>query len=251
MRVRRRGSGLGDALTFGGRVPAGVGFFLAAMVVLSIWNWIERGIAGWLAFVPAYVVAGQVWRLVTWPLVQGQLFDLLFVAYMIWWLGRDLSYEWGERTFLWRLLGIAVLSGAIATGVAFVWPAADAPYTGAWPIAVGFLFAWGLMHPGAEIRWFGILPMTGKLIAQLTVAGTVLLGVSRGGIAGIGGVVPHLAAIAVAWVQLQTGGGARRTWLRTKHRFATWQRERRARHLTVVDRDGGRKGGGDGPRWMN
>ena len=250
MRVRRRGPGLGDALTFGGRVPAGVGGVLAAMVLVSVWAWISPGIRGLLAFIPSYVLRGQAWRLVTWPLVQADPLTLVFAGMMIWWLGRDLSYEWGERTFLWRLVVIAVASAAITTALAIVWPAADAPYVGAWPIAIGLLFAWGLMHPGAEVRWFGVVPMTGKLIAQLTVAGTLLWGIAGGGVAGIGRFVPHLAAILVAWVQLQTGGGARRTWLRTKHRFSTWQRERRARHLRVVDRDG-RGGGSDGPRWMN
>jgi hypothetical protein len=241
--MRRRGPGLGQAFTFGGRVPAALGAILAAMGLASVLDWTSApALRATLALWPSRILEGEIWRLVTWPFVQD-LFGLLFVGLTLWWLGRSLASEWGERTFLLRFLGITAASGLVTSIVGLLWPAADFPYAGGWPVTVALLFAWGLLHPGAQLSFFGVVPLSGKVLAQLVVFGAVLFGF----VDGFGRMVPHLAAIAVAWLQVTGRVGGRRLWLRARQRWLEWKLARRRRHLRPV----GRSDGQDPPRWIH
>jgi membrane associated rhomboid family serine protease len=239
------------SFTFGGRVPAGVGALLVAMLVASAISWMSPTLGSLLVLHPVALAELQVWRLVTWAFVQPHPLTLVFVGMMLWWLGQQLSYEWSERRFLARFLGLAVGAGAITALVGILWPPAAAPHVGGWTVVLALLFAWGLMHPAAELRWFGIVPLTGRWIANIVLFGTVLWALfeGRGSRAGIGEYVPNFAAIAIAWAQLNSRGGSRRWWTGVKRRWSDWRFERRSRHLKVVRRRNGEDE--DRPRWMN
>ncbi len=91
--MRRRSPGLDDVLSFGGRVPPAVGGLIVAFVGLSILSAVT-GLVGYTMFMPGAVLAGQVWRLVTWPLVESAgpntPINLLFGGLTLYWFGRDL-----------------------------------------------------------------------------------------------------------------------------------------------------------------
>ncbi len=247
MARRRLGRDFGKVFTFGGRVPASVGAILAAMVVATVASGMTGGALGAaLALFPSRVAALEVWRLATWFLVTHPL-TLLFAGFELWWVGQQLSYEWSELRFAARFLAIVLGTGILTFLVALVWPAADAPHTGPWPVANGVFLMWALLHPGAEVRLFGAIPLTGKLMAQIVVVGTVLWGLAEGGLAGIGRYVPHLSALAISWGLLRSRGRMRRTWLGVKESWFEWQLRRRTRHLRVVKKDGI---DGHGP-WVN
>jgi membrane associated rhomboid family serine protease len=243
--VPRRGLQVPRFLTFGDRVPAAVGLVIVLMAGGSIFGWLDPGLLSAAALVPAAIFEGELWRVVTWPLFSRDPLGLLFGALMLYWLGQQLAYAWGERRFLLRFLAFTLFAGVGTAVIAIAWPPARAPHVGLWPVANALLLSWALLYPDREVNIWGILPLKGKTVALLVVAGTFLYGIAGGGVGGIGAFTPHLCALALAWALSRRRGGsplrdARRWW---SERDA----KRRARHLKVVKKDGEE----DRPRWLN
>lgn len=235
-----------DFFTFGGRVPAGLGMILAGVLVASVWGWIDRGLMGLAVLAPVAIVRGEIWRLVTWPFVQGDPLTLLFGGFMLYSFGQQLSYVWSERRLVARFFGTTVGAAALTTLLALVWEPASSPHLGMWPVVNALLFAWAMIHPDRQLNIWGVLPITGKTLALLLVFGTLLYGLASGGISGIGSFAPHLFAIGIAWYQSRGPRGGRE-WRRVKEWWREREMRRRTRHLKVVGKDGP----GERPRWMN
>jgi membrane associated rhomboid family serine protease len=244
MRTARR---LGQAFSFGGRFPPAVGALVALTVVASLVGVVgERNGVPLLplgVLFPPAVLDGEVWRLVTWVFLETQPLDLLFGCYLLWWLGRDLAFAWGERRFVAAYLGLAAGAAAVASFLSLAWPAlALARFAGPWPVVDALVVAWALLFPDRQILLFFALPVSGRALLWLTVGGTLLF-------AAFGGVppyVPHLAAEALALVYLRVRPGL---WFR-RVRFRPLDRLRRRRgrfEVIEADRDPDR----DKPRWMN
>lgn len=244
--MARRRTDLASFLTFGGRVPTSVGALLALLVLGTVSAAIDRRVPEMAALAPVLIGRGEVWRLVTWPFVETNIIGLLFGGYMLFWLGQQLSYAWSERRFLLRVLGYTVGAGLGTTLISQIWSDASVSHLGIWPVVVGLLIAWAMLYPDRQLNWFGVMPMTGKTVAWITVGLTVLSGLFSGGIRGIATVVPHLVAIAIAWVQARGLGGRRLGW-QARQWWAEREMRRRAKHLKVVRKDGS----GDRSRWMN
>ena len=232
--------------TFGGRVPASVGFVLALMLVTSVAASLDPRVLEFAALVPEYVKRGQLWRVVTWPFVQPDFFALLFVGFMLWTLGQQLSYAWSERRFVTRFLGYTVGAGIGTALLYVVLGVAGEPHVGAWPVVNALIVAWAMLFPDRQVNIWGVLPLTGRTLALIVLGGTVLAAVMTGKLRGFGGFAPHLIAIGMAWVQAR-GVGGRRFGSQARQWWADREMRRRTKHLKVVRKDGS----GDRPRWMN
>ncbi len=244
--MARGGRGIGEFFTFGGRVPAGLGVLLAAVLAGSVYGWVDQRFPSLAALSPVAIARGELWRLLTWPLVND-LLGLLFGGYMLYNFGRQLAWMWGEGRLVARFLALTLGSAIAATLLSLLWAPASSPHGGMWPVVMALVFAWALQNPDRPLSFFGVLPFSGKTLARLIVFGTVLFGIASGrGLEGIGGFVPHLSALGIAWLlEGRRGGGdglrRAKAWWRER------ERQRRARHLKVV----GRNGSGERPRWMN
>jgi len=243
MRRRRARFQLPDFFTFGGRVPASVGVLLLATALLSVVAWQNRALAAMLALSPADILAGEVWRLVTWPFVQGDPFGLIFVALMFWWLAPQLLFGWGEGRFLLRLLWITLGAALVTTLAGLFWARALTPHLGAWPVMNALLVAWAMRHPDAQVNIWGVLPVTARTLALGVFGGTVLYAL----FAGVGPFLPHFTAMGIAYA-LTRGLGAGRLFGRAQESWRARAQKRRAAHLKVVKRSGS---GDEPPRWMN
>jgi membrane associated rhomboid family serine protease len=237
---------LSSFFTFGGRVPASVGMLLALMLVASVGASVDPHVLEWTVLAPELVKRGEIWRVVTWPFVQGDVFALLFVGFMLWTLGQQLSYAWSERRFVTRFLGYTLGAGVGTTLLAFVFDSASSPHIGAWPVVNALIVAWALLFPDRQVNIWGVLPVTGRTLALLVLGGTVLAVVMVGKLHGFGGFAPHLVAIGMAWVQARGVGGRRIGW-QARQWWSEREMRRRTKHLKVVRKDGS----GDRPRWMN
>jgi membrane associated rhomboid family serine protease len=246
MAYRRKGPDLTSVLTFGGRVPASVGFLLVAMLVASVFAWQSPAFLALAAFVPGGLLAGQVWRLVSWAFVQTDPFGLLFVGLMLWWLGPQLMYAWGERRFALRTLGITIGASVATTLVALVWPPANQPHAGAWPVVNALIIAWAMLYPDRQVNIWGILPLTGKTLALLTVFGTVLYALAGRGGGGFGAFMLHFTAMGIAFA-ISRGVSPGRFFRDAQRRMQEREAKRRSKHLKVIRRDGP----DDRSRWMN
>lgn len=239
----RRRSDLAGLFTFGGRVPATVGLFLSIVLVASVAAALNPALAAAAVLRPVAVERLQLWRLVTWVVVQPDPGTLVFGGFMLWWVGQQLSYAWSERRFALRVLGTTLFAGTATVLLGLVWPRASAvEHLGMWPLVNALVVAWAMLHPGAQVNVWGVLPVTGRTLALVVTGGTFLYAVY----AGVAEFAPHLAALGLAWAQARGAGGGR--GLRGARRW--WEERaarRRARHLKVV----GKNGSGGRSEWLN
>ncbi len=245
--MARRRSDIASFFTFGGRVPASVGVLLALTGGASLWGALDPRVPSFAALIPQAILAGQVWRIVTWPFVQRDVLGLLFGGFMLWSLGQQLSYAWSERRFVVRFINYTVVAGVGTTLLAVVLNDPTLGHIGIWPVVIALLVSWAMMFPDRQVNFWGVLPMTGKTLALIVVGGTILSGLFNGGVRGLTTMAPHLIAIATAWLQAR-GLGAQRRWSQgARQWWSAREQKRRSRHLKVVKKDGS----DDRPRWMN
>lgn len=244
--VRRRES-LGSVFTFGGRVPAIVGGLLVALVGLTIFDQLGHGIVyDRLALVPAAVFRGEVFRLFTWSLLEKNAIGLVFAALWIWQTGAQLAFDWGPRRFAAVWFGLTAGSGLVQVLAAFLWAGANVPQASPWAVLVALLLMWAMNHPGAQLSWFGVLPMTTEMLRWVLLGGTALFAVFS---PAPGSFVSNFAALLLAYVLAGPGLPFRHWWYRLRAEMHVQSARRRARagNLRVVDR----KSSDDRPRWMN
>jgi len=182
--MARRNSVL-DRLTFGDRVPWGVGLLLAVTIVVSLTAALgSRHVLPLFdlgALVAARVFQGELWRLVTWAVMEPSPISLIFGCLFLYWFGRDLAGAWGSRRFLAVYFGVGLVA-AIGTCVIAVWDKAvrPYPYVGSWPLVEAMTVAWGLWFPDRIIRIYFVIPIRGYVLAWLTVALTVVYAIYAG-----------------------------------------------------------------------
>lgn len=231
----------GNPFAFGGRVPPAVGGLIVATVVTSLASAVggRNGLPlhQFLLFDTGSVWRGEVWRLVTWVLVETDPLNLLFGGLVLYWFGRDLCEAWGERGFLVSYFAFPAVAGVLTALLSLAVPVLDAyRLAGFWVALNALVVSWGVLHPFRQILLFFAVPVSGKALVWVTVGGTLLFGLFNG----ITGFVPHLLAEGVAWLHA-TGNGPGR-WLR---RIRLPRRKRRGRFEVIhADRDPDR-------RWLN
>ena len=224
-------------------MPAAVGGLIAATVVVSLVAVVgERNglpLLRLAALEPREVWSGEVWRLVTWVLVEDSPLNLLFGGLMLYWFGRDLVEAWGERRFLVTYFAIPAVAGILAALLALAWPGLGAyRFSGFWVALGALVVAWGLLHPFRQILLFFAVPVSGQALVWITLGGTVFFALFA--LPAVGAFVPHLLAQGIAWVHVSGKGPGR--WLR---RIRLPRRKRRGRFEVIhVDRDPDR-------RWLN
>ncbi len=226
-----------ESLGFGGRVPPAVGGLVAALVLGSVAGALWRPLRDAAIFSPDLVWRGEVWRLLTWLVVETDPFALVFGALMLWIFGRDLAFGLGERRFLLAFAGIGAGAAAATTLLALAWPRlGPGAWSGSWPAIDGLMVAWAVLFPGRQLAFMLVLPVSGRALLWLTVGGTALYAVFYGVVP----YVPHLLAegLALLWLRSPRLKLPRRPrWLRRRRPFEVIHAER--------DPDAGR------PRWMN
>jgi len=187
------------------------------------------------------VWGGEVWRLVTWALIELSPLGLLFGCLLLYFIGPDLLRRWGTRRFFVNFFGGAALVGAITCLIGrFVWSeVALVPHMGLWPMEEAMVIAWAMLFQDRQILVFFVLPLSGRNLVVLTIAITVVMAAMGGFPLFVPHFVAELAALAymgVIPVRLWTAR-ARLAWF--QHRY-----QRRTAKLTSVDRD-------EPPRWTH
>ena len=96
--------------------------WLALTLVASIVAALDGGwIISWAALAPSRIWHGEVWRLVTWPLVETGVMSLLFTCAAIYKFGGELAERLGDQR-LFRFVRHVVLSAAVVTCIIGVIP---------------------------------------------------------------------------------------------------------------------------------
>lgn len=110
------------------------------------------------------VMAGQVWRLLSWIFIPNT-FSLLWVVFYLmftWWMGDLIESTWGTfRLNLYYFTGyLGCTAAALLFGQSF----------GNTALNASLLFAVGTLAPDLQIFLFGILPLRLKWVALISVA---------------------------------------------------------------------------------
>jgi len=178
-----------------------------------------------LALLPEAVWRGQVWRLMTWPFIQGGPLSLIFACVVLYVFGSDLLMTWGSPRYLRYVAGIVLIAGIGTSLIALVLPAAWAlPHLGGMVVADALVIAWARRFPDQPVSMYFVLLLRGRALVSVIVAITVLFALFHG----IAWMLPELLGVAAA--VLHGHRPARRWWLKIK---LAWTR----RKLRVVRGD--------------
>ncbi len=211
-----------------------------ALVIACVATWLGqvlcRSVFGWdlaqgLGVVPASVVRGAIWQLVTYAFLHSvsDPFHLMFNMLMLWMFGGEIEQYLGRRRFLTHLLVSAVGGGIAATllGLAAAGFRSDPaisgiPTIGASGALFGLFVAYGILFGNRVIYFMGFLPMRARTMTWILVAlnSLYLLSASGSGvsyIAHLGGALAGYIHIRRAWNLGQFFGDLR--WKLRRRRF--------------------------------
>jgi len=230
---------------FGNRFPAVVvwlaGFVLIGSCVLALDLRVGERLARFLVLHPDAVLHGQVWRLATWPFFEFDALGLIFGVLALLIFGRDLADAWGPRRYLVTCVTLAAVTGALTTAIGFLAPPVrGAGYITVWPLVEALIIAWASLFPTRQMLVYFVIPVGGRNLIVLTVAGTLVFAM----LGGFTAFIPHFIAegLMLAYMRepairrwfrgLTSGGGTRR----------------KASHLRAVDR---LERDEEPPRWLH
>jgi membrane associated rhomboid family serine protease len=179
-----------------GSFPRPTGALRWVLIVLfSLWlafaltlNWMGATVQGLslevyraLSLDLGLLLRGEVWRLVTAPLVHvasgpGSVGHILTSLLLLYFFGPQLQESWGNRRFLW-VLGAAALGGELLQiGATLVLPdplaqnVAQPVLRGAYAAALACPVAWGSTYRNATMYLFFAVAVRGWTVVIITVA---------------------------------------------------------------------------------
>ena len=127
----------------------------------------------YIAFDPAAILRGQIWRLVSFIFFPPSMGLLAFIAfYFYYWIGNTLEAHWGTAQFnIYFFTGVVltVIYGFVMyfiTGMSFM---LDAQY-----IYLSMFFSFAALYPNMQVLLFFIIPIKIKYIAFIDAAYFVL-----------------------------------------------------------------------------
>lgn len=148
----------------------------------SIVSWLGTGwLASWFALQPRAVFHGEVWRLVTWVLVEGSPYGLMVTLVSIYKFGGELAPRWGERRLRRFALHIVLAAGVVTVlGALLSTRAWHMSRFGGMAIGDALCIAWARQYPSAELRIWNFLVLSGRNLIMVTVGFTLILAAANG-----------------------------------------------------------------------
>lgn len=148
--------------------PVALGL-VASLVAFALLGWLTQG----RAIEPlAFTGSGPLWALITYPWYYSQLgspLGLIFTILLVMWLvqfGGAMEREMGSMRFgvFWLVSTLVFGLIALALGI---------PLDGPMLPGAALVVVWGARNRGASILLWGILPLSGLLLAALIAASVV------------------------------------------------------------------------------
>jgi membrane associated rhomboid family serine protease len=125
---------------------------------------------GLLTAVPERVWPGlELWRLVTYPLVNVGIISVLFGLLILWSFGSELEPEWGSGGYGLFLVLAALSGGALGVVASLL---LRSPFGSGYGLAgplTAVIAAWTLEGPSRPTNFFGVLPMTRKVFGVIAI----------------------------------------------------------------------------------
>ena len=139
-------------------------YIVIGNVAIWLFNIFDSSIISILAFSPADILRGQIWRLVTFALIPNSYGYLALIAfYFYYFIGSTIEREWGSGKFtLYFLLGmvLTIIYGFILYFVTKISYSVTATY-----IYLSMFFAFATLYPDMQVLLFFIIPIKMKYLA--------------------------------------------------------------------------------------
>jgi membrane associated rhomboid family serine protease len=161
----------------------------------SLFAWLDGGwLARLAALQPSRVFHGEVWRLVTWPLVELGPIALVLTCVAIYKFGGELSVRWGDRRLRRFVLQVVLGAGVIGCLLAMITGHKFIVHLGGWAVSDLLVIAWARQFPDRPLVLYGLLTVRGQQLIHMTIGVTLLFALYGGFVA----FAPELAACAIA-----------------------------------------------------
>jgi membrane associated rhomboid family serine protease len=205
-----------------------------------------------LSLIPALVLRGWVFQLVTYSFLHQGFWHLAGNMFGLWMFGSQLEMEWGRRKFLefyfYCVIGAALTTIALSyTGLGGISPATRT--LGASGGVLGILMAYGLIWGDSEIMLFPIPIRIRAKYFVAAVAFLTLLG-ALGAASGRGESVAysaHLGGLLFGFLYVKflpsrgVGFAASERYFSLRNSYYRWKRKRAARKFEVYMKQHDRK----------
>lgn len=134
------------------------------IVVYAVELFVNQYIAAELMLLRTGLMAGQLWRLVTFifvPFSSGSILSFVIGTYFTWFIGSALEREWGDFRFnLYILLGmVGAVAACLATG-----------YATTYCLSLSLFLAFAMLYPEMEVLLFFVLPVRVKYLGIVAAA---------------------------------------------------------------------------------
>lgn len=209
-----------------------------------------RPIFSGLELVPALVVRGALWQLVTYLFLHSlaSIWHIVFNMLTLWMFGAPIEETWGTRRFVqyYFICGIGAGICVVLANLAF-----GDPYQrviGASGAIYGLLLAYGMMFPNQTVLFSFLFPIKAKYMVMIfgviAFLGSFQTGSPISNLAHLGGMI-----FGFAYMKMQFGSrvAGRRFELNLQQRWKEYRLERARRKFKIYMK---KHGSGDGP-WVN
>ena len=147
------------------------------LVNMLVYVMFKQSFLSYLQFVPAYILQGQVWRLVTWVVVPNASspFMLLLTCYFYYGIAVMLEREWGTARFTLFYLSGMVLSVVIGMLVGLAGVAQINPYYLLYPMNLSYylnlsiFLVLSVLYGEMQVLLFFMVPVKMKWMALIDV----------------------------------------------------------------------------------
>jgi len=207
------------------------------LLQLSLEQFAQFSLSAILGFVPARMLSGWLWQLVTYAFLHSGIFHLLFNLLVLWTIGSELERLWKVSTFA-SFLFVCTLGASLTSGLfslAGIGPGPHVPVIGSSGMVLGLLLAYGILF-SERTMYFFIFPMQARYFVMLLVGVELVSSIfySRDGVAHLA----HLGGMGAGFVFLiAMASWRKREKQRAARDFVSGERKKRlkkAGHLKLV-----------------
>jgi membrane associated rhomboid family serine protease len=190
----------------------------------------------WFSVWPISIVEClQIWRLVTYQFLHGDIWHIFFNMLMLYFLGPMFERFWGSRKFLIFYLLCGAMGGVFYPILAHVGWLSLGVLIGASGSILGMLAAAAILFPNMIVYLFGVIPIKMAILAIIIAAISILVLLAPQTYDNAGGEAAHLAGMAAGALYVLSENWRRK--MKLKMSSGGWERQLAAKQRQQMEVD--------------
>lgn len=211
-----------------------IAVMVGAFVLSSILQTQGISLAYWLGLSLNGLSNGLIYQLVSFPLIEHNLFSVLFSGLIMWFIGSELEWSWGMRRYIYFLLSCLAAGALFFLTVAAGFSVLSAPLSGMSGVASGLCIAYAVLYPDRIFTFMLLFPMRARYFCLILAALSLYNGFFSPARAGAWGQIGMMLG-AFLWVAWQIGL-LKQTWGQFQKKSPR-KRTAQNSHLRLVKKD--------------